>query len=370
MKSNDMSGLSEHFYAVIMAGGGGTRLWPLSRRTHPKQMLALFDERSMFQTAVERIQDLFPPERIFVVTVQEQARHLQEQCRQIPTENFLIEPMARGTASVVGLAAAALAAHDPDAVMAVLGSDHYIADEVLFRQLLVSAGLAAQDGYLVTLGIQPGFPSTGFGYIARGSQVGIYAGKPVFQVKEFIEKPGQSQAEAMLAEGGYDWNSGMFIWRADRILDEIQRQMPGLYQGVKTIQQDWFTPQSQATVERVWTGLQNVTIDYGVMENARNVVVLPASGLGWSDIGSWDSFYDLLAGDEHGNIIMRGDYLGLDTAGSLVYTNQPRRLVVTIGVEELVIVDTGDVLLVCNKNQVQKVRQIVSQLKENGQDYL
>jgi mannose-1-phosphate guanylyltransferase len=162
----------------------------------------------------------------------------------------------------------------------------------------------------------------------------------------------------------------MFIWRADRILDEIQNQMPDLYQGVKAIQQDWFTTQAQATVERVWDGLRNVTIDYGVMENAHDVIVLPATGLGWSDIGSWDSFYDLLPGDENGNIVMRGDHLGLDTAGSLVYSNQQDRLIVTIGVENLVVVDTGDVLLVCNKAQVQKVRQVVAQLKENSQDYL
>jgi mannose-1-phosphate guanylyltransferase len=362
--------MADHYYAVIMAGGGGTRLWPLSRQSKPKQMLALFDERSMFQTAVDRILDIFLPERIFVVTVQEQALALQQQHTKLPPENFLIEPMARGTASVIGLAAIALQHIDPEAIMAVLGSDHYIADEALFRRLLQTAGEAAQQGFLVTLGIEPTFPSTGFGYIQRGDPVGVFNDRQIYKVKKFKEKPSQSQAEAMIVDGQHDWNSGMFIWRVDRILAEIERQMPDLYAGLQKIRQAWVTSNGGAVVDQVWQGLENQTIDYGIMENAQNVVVLPAAGLGWSDVGSWDSLFDLLDGDEHGNIVMGGEHFGLDTTCSLIYMSQPRRLIVTIGVEDLVVVDTGDVVLVCDKAQAQRVRQVVRQLRDSGKEYL
>lgn len=371
MKSNDAGEYNlENYYAVIMAGGGGTRLWPLSRQARPKQMLALFDERSLFQTAVDRILDLFPAERILVVTVQEQAHELQAQCTEIPLENYLIEPAARGTASVIGLAAIELQRRHPDAVMAVLGSDHFIADEAGFRNLLRTAGRAAEDDYLVTLGVEPTFPATGFGYIEQGAKIGEYDGCAVFEVAAFKEKPDQAQAIAMLAGGKHYWNSGMFIWRSARILEEIQRQMPQLYAGLQVIRRAWDTPQAQTTLAQVWFGLRNETIDYGVMEKAHNVVALPAAGLGWSDVGSWDSLFDLLPADEHGNIIMGGEHVGLDTAESLIYVNQPHRLIVTIGVANLVVVDAGDVLLVCRKDQAQSVRQVVRRLKEQGKDYI
>jgi mannose-1-phosphate guanylyltransferase len=360
----------EHTYAVIMAGGGGTRLWPLSRQARPKQMLALFDERTLFQTAVDRVIDLYTAERIFVVTVQEQACELQAQCAEIPKENYLIEPAARGTASVIGLAAIALQRRDPRAVMAVLGSDHYISNETEFRRLLYTAGQVAEDDYLVTLGVQPTFPATGFGYIEKGVQVGEYEGQPVFDALKFKEKPNLSQAEAMLAGGNHYWNSGMFIWRTVRILEEIQRQMPELFAGLQAIDQAWDTPEGDTTLQRIWDGLRNETIDYGIMEKARRVVVLPAAGLGWSDVGSWDSLFDLLPGDEHGNIVMGGEHVGLDTAQSLIYVNHPHRLIVTIGVDGLVVVDTGDVLLVCRKEQAQLVRQVVQKLKAEGKDYI
>jgi mannose-1-phosphate guanylyltransferase len=285
-------------------------------------------------------------------------------------ENYLIEPAARGTASVIGLAAIELQRRSPDAVMAVLGSDHFIADEAGFRDLLRTAGRVAQEDYLVTLGIEPTFPATGFGYIEQGVKIGEYDGSTVYQVAAFKEKPDQAQAIAMLAGGKHYWNSGMFIWRTAHILEEMQRQMPELYAGLQTIRLARDTAQAQETLERVWLGLRNETIDYGVMEKAHDVVTLAAGGLGWSDVGSWDSLFDLLPADEHGNIVMGGEHVGLETAQSLIYVNQPHRLIVTIGVENLVVVDAGDVLLVCRKDQAQSVRQVVRRLKEQGNEYI
>jgi mannose-1-phosphate guanylyltransferase len=362
--------LLEHYYAVIMAGGGGTRLWPLSRQTRPKQMLRLIDERSLFQTSVNRLEDLFPVERILVVTVEDQILELSAQCPGIPAENYLIEPIPRGTASVVGLAAAALHAKDPQAVMAVLTSDHFIGNEPGFRHLLHAAQDVALDGYLVTLGITPTFPATGYGYIQQGEYLDTYRGEKVYKALRFKEKPSAEQAQQMLASDDHTWNSGMFIWRVDRILEEFARQMPGLYAALEEIIQEWSTPNRQACIERLWPELIPETIDYGIMEAARRVAVIPAGDLHWSDVGSWDSLFDVLSADQDGNIIMGGKHVGLDTSNSLVYVNQEHRLIVTIGVDDLVVVDTGDVLLVCHKDQAQKVRQVVSHLKETGENYL
>ncbi len=220
--------MSDHFYAVIMAGGGGTRLWPLSRKETPKQMLQLIGERTMFQLAVDRLEGLFPAERILVVTVAEQAAGLQEQCPEIPAENYLLEPMPRGTASVVGLAAIELIRRDPEATMAILTADHYIEDIPMFQNLLLAASDVAQRGNLVTLGIVPTFPATGYGYVQRGQELGKFRGVAAYHALRFKEKPDIAKAKEMIAGKDHYWNSGMFIWRVDRILEEIRGLMPDL----------------------------------------------------------------------------------------------------------------------------------------------
>ena len=360
----------EHYYAVIMAGGGGTRLWPLSRQVRPKQMLSLFDERTLFQTSVHRLVGVFSPERIFVVTVAEQADELRAQVPELPLENFILEPTPRGTAPVIGLAAEVLNKKDPEAVMAVLTADHFIGKESYFRELLKTAYLVAKDNFLVTLGIDPTFPATGFGYIQQGEIIGTYGGQPVYRVKTFKEKPTEQYARELIDEGGYSWNSGMFVWRVERILNEFERQMPILAASLAEIGISYGTPTGQTTLERVWPAVQMETIDYGIMETAVGVAVIPAIGLEWNDVGSWDSLFDVIPGDKDGNIVIGGEHIGLDTHQSLIYMNQKHRLIVTIGVNDLVLVDTGDVLLVCRKDQAQKVRQIVNQLKQNGQEFV
>ena len=361
----------DHYYAIIMAGGGGTRLWPLSRRARPKQLLRLMDEGSLFQIAVNRLNGIFPLERVFVVTVAELARELQEQCPDIPAENYIIEPMPRGTASVVGLGAVALQHHDPQAVMAVLTADHYIGNVERYHQLLSAAYHAALDDYLVTLGITPNRPATGYGYIQTGEHLGTYDELEVYRVERFKEKPDEAQARAMLAAGDHAWNSGMFVWKTKNILVEFDRQMPELATQLKTIAKGWGSQQKEETVARVWPTIQPQTIDYGIMEGARQVVVIPAPGLDWNDVGTWDSLFEVISPNKDGNIVIGGQHLGLDTRGSLVYMNQEHRLIVTIGVEDMVVVDTGDVLLVCRKDQAQRVRQVVSELKQtNHQSYV
>src|SRR5574339_736660 len=251
---------SVHTYAVIMAGGGGTRLWPISRKETPKQLLPLLGKETLFQSTVSRLEKLFLPERILVVTVAEQAREMQNQVPAIPIENYLIEPAPRGTASVVALAAAVLQKRDPDAVMTIQTSDHYIRNQDLFHYLISAAFDVAQKNYLVTLGITPTYPSTGYGYIQQGAPLDGDFKYPVYTVERFREKPDQETAQKLLRSGDHSWNSGMFVWRADTILAEIERQMPELFNVVSKIATAWGTPQQSDVIEENWFGLKSQTI--------------------------------------------------------------------------------------------------------------
>ena len=358
----------EHTYAVIMAGGGGTRLWPVSRKERPKQLLPLLGRETLFQSTVARLEKLFPPERILVVTVAAQAREMREQVPSIPEENYLIEPAPRGTASVVALAAAVLKKRDPQAIMAVQTSDHFIRNVDLFHYLISTAFEVAEKGYLVTLGITPTFPSTGYGYIQQGEALGGDYKYPVYEVKRFKEKPDEAAAQQFLRSGDHSWNSGMFVWRADSILGEIERQMPELFETVDKISSAWETPNRKEVIGRVWHDLKSQTIDYGIMENAEKVAVLPAGGLGWSDVGSWDSLFEVLLPDMNGNVSTNAQHLGLDTHNTLVYSGNDQRLVVTIGLDDIVVVDAGDVLMICKVDQSQKVRDVVEHLKKHHQE--
>jgi mannose-1-phosphate guanylyltransferase len=354
----------KNYYAVIMAGGGGTRLWPLSRQKRPKQLLKLIDGISMFAMAVDRLRPIIPVEHILVVTIASQAAQLQKDVPDIPLENYLIEPKPRGTASVVGLAATRLKQIAPDATMAVLTADHYIRNIPLFHQLLDTAFNVAQDGWLVTLGIHPTFPSTGYGYIQHGEKIGNQQSLAVHRVIKFKEKPDLGTAKSMLLSGDHNWNSGMFIWKVDSILSEFARQMPVLHQGLITIAEAFGTKFECKVIEEVWHGLQSNTIDYGIMENAHSVAVIPATDLGWDDIGSWESLFEVLPSDENGNIFIGCDPVTIDSDHSLILSENPDRKVVAIGLEDMIIIDTGDALLVCNRHDAQKVRDVVKLLGE------
>lgn len=354
----------DNLYALIMAGGGGTRLWPLSRRDRPKQMLPLVEDRSMFQVAVDRLKPLIPVERIFVVTGSDYVDHLRHNTPELPPENFVVEPVGRNTAPAVALGAAYIRHRDPDAVIAVLTADHHIAQKPKFRNVLTAAAELAQAGYITTLGISPSYPATGFGYIRRGEPLTEVNGFQAYHAANFTEKPDKTTAINFVASGLYSWNSGMFIWTVDQVFAEFKRQQPDMYVALCAIADSIGTPDEQPTLARMWPQMTKLSIDYAIMENAESMAVIPVD-IGWSDVGSWGTLYEVLHGDSNGNVV-RGQaarHIPIDTVNSLVVSD---RMVVTIGLRDVVIVDTEDVLLVAHRERSEDVRRVVDQLKVDG----
>lgn len=354
------------YYALIMAGGIGSRLWPLSRLMRPKQSLKLIGDSTMMEHSVDRIVALFGPEQIFVVTREEHVPILADQAPELPAENFIVEPEGRGTAPAIGLGAIHLRKQDPEAVMAVLAADHYITKTGQFRHVLAAAAKVAQEGYLVTMGITPSTPTTGYGYIQQGERITEVDGFEVFHAVRFTEKPDQGTAVRMVKSGQYSWNGGMFIWRVDRIMEEFQRQMPIFYEQLLEVEAALDTPDYQQTLDRIWPQVIHQTIDYGIMEHAEDVAVIPVD-IGWSDVGSWGSLPPLLEADAQGNYIM-GAHLGVDTSNSLIFEHCPGRIIATIGLQDMVIIDTDDAVLVCPLDREQEVKTLVKLLEAQGED--
>lgn len=358
----------QHFYAVIMAGGGGTRLWPLSRKKTPKQMVKIFGEETLFQISVNRLVGLFPPERIFVVTVADQADLLSSQTPHIPKDNFLIEPFPKGTASVVGYAATYIKQIDPEAILVILTADHFIQNISEFHNLLRSGYQAAQEKYLITLGIQPTFAATGYGYIHKGEPVKSFEDRWSFKVNRFIEKPDAAKAKLMFSSGGYDWNSGMFIWHVDAILEEFNRQMPEFSLILKDITKALVEDKINEMLPHYWGKITPQTIDYGIMEHAPHVIVIPGSELGWYDVGSWESLFDVMPLDKDGNVNMAVRHISFDTSNTLVYSRSDQHMIVTLGIENLVIVESDNTILICDRAKSQEIKNVVKFLTDNGLD--
>lgn len=350
-------------YTVIMAGGIGSRFWPESRKAHPKQFINVFGEATLIQNTMARMQGLVPPDRCYVVTHDRYVEQTREQLPAMPPENVLAEPISRNTAPCIAYAAIKLLARDPDATMIVLPADHVIKNVKQFHNVLkVAVDKAQEPGALVTIGINPTHPETGYGYIQfdrpterNGEALQAYS------VRTFAEKPDVRTAERFLDSGDFLWNSGMFIWRADSILNQMKEHLPKTYDAFQPVVPVCGTDQERAAVKDAFQTSPRISIDYGVMERAAKVskvYVVPGS-FGWSDVGDWRAVYDLSSKDDHGNalhnhVIMHNS--------SRCFVQASDRLVVLVGIHDTVVVDTKDALLVCHRDSTQQVKHIVDYL--------
>ncbi|MGZ6237960.1 MAG: mannose-1-phosphate guanylyltransferase [Syntrophales bacterium] len=350
-------------YAVIMAGGKGTRFWPKSRERMPKHLLDIVSPRTIIQETIERIAPLIPKENILIVTGESHADELMRQVPHIPQENIIIEPLGRNTAPCIGLASLYIRRKSPHDVMVVLPADHLIEDASRFRNLLsIAADMASRGDYLVTIGIRPTGPETGYGYIEKGDLRAAINGENIYAVKSIREKPPLKQAKAFLKKGGFYWNSGMFVWNVETILRAIEKWLPQIHEGLIRMEDAVGTEGEREAVRRVYQTIPSISIDYGVMEKADNILLIDGD-FGWSDMGSWDALWEVSNKDENGNAMNCRDlFIGVNARNSLIHS--PRKLVTLLGVEDLIVVDTEDSLLICKRGSSQDVKKVVEILEE------
>ncbi|MCK5014388.1 MAG: mannose-1-phosphate guanylyltransferase [Candidatus Omnitrophica bacterium] len=343
---------SSNLYAVILAGGSGTRFWPVSRKSNPKQFLNITGKGTLFQETVARIRPEIAGSHIFIITNAAYHNTVRRQVARfkIPKANILLEPEAKNTAPAICWAAAVIQKTDPGAVMAVLPSDHIILEQKKFLKVLKEAVRLAREDYLVTLGITPSRPDTGYGYLKTARK--RVNGKQIIRVEKFTEKPAISKAKQFLKTKKYFWNSGMFVWKSSVILEEFARHLPKVYGlvGKKT---------GMAYIRRVWRLVPRISIDYGILEKSKNVVAVAAPGIGWSDLGSWESLMEVLSKDKRGNIL-KGDIVAVNCRNTLVWGE--KKVIAPVGLNDMVIIDTPDALLVCPKDRSQDVRDVVDVL--------
>jgi mannose-1-phosphate guanylyltransferase len=358
-------------YPVIMAGGSGTRFWPLSRKSRPKQFLALAGDVPLLAATVNRLPPLARPKETFVVCGPQHAAAARRMVQALPKENFIVEPCARNTAPCVGLAALHVAAEDPGGVIAMLPADHHIARPDAFRDALSAAAQLAEAGSIATIGIHPSRPETGYGYLKLGPRIAARtkgrARLTAHKVERFVEKPDVVTAARYLADGTYLWNSGIFVFRADVILEEIGRAMPVLREQLDAIGRSLGTPAYTRTLKRVFPDCPSISIDYGVMEKSHRIAVVPAE-FGWSDVGSFAALSDVRATDHVGNVA-EGDALVIDGRNNVVLA-QKQRPVAVIGLDDVIVVDAGDAVLVCKRDRAQDVRKAVEELSRRGREEL
>jgi len=340
-------------YAVILAGGVGSRFWPFSRELEPKQFMSLIGQSSLLQSTIQRLEGVVDPSRIFIITNNIYFYEVKAQVAKfrVPDKNIILEPQGKNTAPAIGLCARLISQIDKEASLVVLPSDHYIKHDQNFRRVLKKALTCSGKGFLVTIGIKPRGASTGYGYIKTGT--GISKGKEILAVEKFLEKPALPAAKKYVKDKNYFWNSGMFIWKASVFLDEVKKYLPDLYRQLQKIS-------SADDISRVWKKIKPISVDYGIMEHSRKIALVPADFY-WTDLGSWEALSEIFPKDKRGNI-SSGDVLNLESSGTCVFS-RGSRLVSTIGIKDTVIADTPDALLVCNRNNTQDVKKMVELIK-------
>lgn len=357
------------FHAMIMAGGGGTRFWPRSRNARPKQFLSFAGDRTLLQATADRIAAVIPPERTWILTGAAYTAESAQQLPDVPKDHVVGEPCRRDTAPCVGLGAALVARKDPDATLIVMPADHLIEPQAEFHRAALAAEQFANEfpDALFTFGIPPTFPSTGYGYIHRGEPAGERNGVKLSRVREFKEKPTAEVAQQFVASGNYEWNSGIFVWKAKTILGQLKASRPDIHDACVRIAAAWDTPGRDEVFRKEYEAIKGTSIDYAVMEKAPVRMVLRAP-YHWDDVGSWLALERHNPQDAGGNTV-QGRHLGIDTKGCVIAA-EPGHLIATLGVSDLVIIQVGDATLVARKQDESRVKEIVDKLKSGGEQYL
>jgi len=360
-KTDGEESLGEHFWAVVPAGGSGTRLWPVSRAARPKFLLPLLGPNSLLQQTAHRLALLTAPERTLVVCGAGHAAAVARQLPLLPEANVVVEPSPKGSGPAIGLAAAIVARYDPDAIMGSFAADHEVRDTTAFAAAVAVGIDAARAGALVTIGLTPVRPETGYGYIERTDDVFVTGDLgTAYRAARFHEKPDLERAKEYVASGRFLWNASMFLWRAATLLEEMAELQPDLHAGVTTIAAAWGTPEQERVTGEVWATLAESTIDQGIMEKSGRVVVVPAE-MGWSDVGDWHGLGTLLDPDATG-LAMRGNLVQVDSANCAVWS-ETERVIAVVGLDDVVVVDTADAVLVAHREKAQDVRRIVDLLR-------
>src|SRR5579859_177919 len=354
----------EHLNAVILAGGSGTRLWPLSTPNFPKQFLPLPSGQSMIQATLARVALLITPERAWVVTGRSMVGLVHEHLPSVAKDHVLGEPVGRNSAPAIGWIAAYIARRDPQAIMASFHADAVVANVDALAQSLRLAYALAEKGYLVTLGVKPMAPETGYGYIRFADQVGEGYGHQAYFAERFVEKPDLLTAQSYLNDGRYVWNSGMFVWKVEAILAEMHTHLPELVKKIESIANAMGTPEESATIDEIWPTLTPISIDHGILEKTKNLVVIPVD-LGWNDVGNWEQYGSLFPTDAQGFGAV-GNHLGLECQNVFVY-NATERQVYTIGLEDVVVVEVAGTTMICHKEHVQRVKELAEFQQKKGQ---
>lgn len=347
--------------AVIMAGGKGERFWPRSRRSMPKQFLSLTEDgKTMIQLTAKRHLPMIAYEDMFVVTNKDYVDLVHEQLPQIPKENILAEPMSRNTAPCIGLAAVAISRKYDDAVMMVLAADHLIKNETLYLDVMSQAvEIAEKDSNIVTVGITPSYPETGYGYINFGRDNTDGKNRGVYVVNRFVEKPDLDTAKEYISSGDYLWNSGMFVWKISTVFEKYRAYLPETFEGLMKIQKAFGTSQYENVLRKCYEVFRHESVDYGIMEKADHIYTIPGN-FGWDDVGSWLALERINRTNEYGNMV-RGDAITINTNNSIIYGN--RKLIAAVGVNDIIIVDTDDALLICSKSDTADVKKVLENLK-------
>ncbi|KAA3660380.1 MAG: mannose-1-phosphate guanylyltransferase [Calditrichaeota bacterium] len=347
-------------FGLIMAGGTGTRFWPKSREKFPKQLLKIHGEHTMIQQTINRLKPLIELENIYIVALPIHKDSILEQLPNLPEKNIIVEPLGKNTAPCIGLGAVFLRKIDPDAVMVVLPADHLIADEKQFLSDLSHAGdIAKKENALITLGIKPTFPATGYGYIQYNNKQIEAGNTKAYKVKAFAEKPNYETACRFIESGDFLWNSGCFVWRAETILHEIELHLPNMADGLAEVDEAIGTPQEDAVIERVYRQIRNISIDYGVMEQSETVYVIPGD-FGWNDVGTWSEVYKIREKDVDDNAAGKKHIL-INSSGCLVEGDE--KLIALVGMRDTIVVDTEDAMLICPIDRSQDVRKVIDMLK-------